>query len=582
MICGCDALAPRDNSDGGLSPVLLRLKNAYPDLSSGRFVVLADFESAEQAELLRCVDSSGAELGDNQPTIDITVTRNETGAGSVRCVFPTGSETLLLDGQRSEQLTLIRDWRNYPLLLISARTSADAVLEATICDGRGAEHGWRTRLRVGPRWSLHRIDLAEVADVVDPGDIRAVSFRPVASANPLILNLDDLILADNSREIQATDEPDGLYVRAAGRRIHIGAKDRFDLAFADGVISAWASGSPENLTVRSGLGPWPVALAEDWFAHRETLPAYDDATMFAHWGETIAATQRIVEAGSFRVQIAGEWRFIPTGGENPGEDPSFRWLYTIHGDGRVYVSLRCDPGGADWRKPLVGQAIALRGDRGFARVQIAASPQKSTPAFALLSRPGADRGDLLWVNSTPDHAAPSLFLSASDQSRDVMLTGQQRANGVVEFASLLLVWPPDLEAATDAEAPTLGYQRPLRLSIKTGQLVTDTPGDLNRDGFNESEGVYELAAADGVLRFHLLLPTATTERPRFRVNNTAGMKAWVYVGGRIIRETGRDAHDNLLFRIPPLGGVPVEIEVNARPEQTVPAFTRPPVTTQPS
>lgn len=582
FLFGCDALSPRDG-DGGLSPVLVRLKNAYPDLAGGRFVVLADFESAEQAGLLRCVDASGAEIVDNLPAIDIAVARNETGAGSVRCVFPTGAETILLDGQRSEQITLIRDWRGYALFLVSARASADAVLEMTICDGRGADRGWRSRLRVGPRWSLHRIDLAEVADVVDLADVRSVSFRPAVATAALTLNLDDLVLTDNAREIFATNAPGGLYVRAAGRRVHVGASDRFDLAFTDGVISAWTSGSPENLTVRSGLGPWPVALSENWRTQREALPAYDDAEMFAHWGESVAATQRIVETDPFRIQIAGEWRFVRSaGGENPAGDASIRWLYTIHSDGRVYVGLRCDPGEAGWRTPLVGQAIALRGDREFERVQTAGSPQKPALPFALLSRAGADRGDLLWVTSAADDAAHALFLSASDQSRDVLLTGQRPAVGVVEFADMLLVWPPDLDAAVDAQAPALGYQTPLRLSIKAGSLVTDAPGDLNRDGFNETEGVYELAAIDGVLRFHLLLPAATTERPRFRVRHTAGMKAWVYVGGRIVRETGRDIDDNLLFQIPPLGGVPVEIEVNARPERSAPTPTRPQAATQPS
>lgn len=581
---GCDAMQPAGRSDStGLSPVLVRLKETYPDLANGRFVVLADFEAAEQEKLLRVTDANGDEGDLAQPVIDITVARNETGAGSIRSDLPNPSAILRVDGVRSEQLALIRDWSAYQLLMFCTRASAESQLEIAIT-GAAPEQVWTSRIRVGPRWQVHRVDLADVAESVRLTDVRGISLHVVDNAGPLTLNLDDVVLADNSREILpypgiAAGE---LGVHSAGRRIHVASRDRFDLAFCDGTICAWTSESTQNLTVRSGLGPWPVALPADWQADHDNPPSYDDPAMFSALGEVAAASQRVIEATPYRAQIEGEWRFVR--GEMPASQtpPSFRWRYTVYGDGRVYVYVRCDPADAAWRSPFLGQAVALRGDRDFDRLLTPTSLKDPAPPYTLLSRHGRDRADLLWVTGTASDSIHSLFLSASDQRRDVAVIGEREANGTVEFADLLVIWPRDFESSVDAEPIARTYQHPAKLTARTGKIVLDRSGDLNHDGFNEAEGLYEVAALDGIARFDITQSRDGAERPRIRVGNTAGMKAWVYVAGRIVRDVGRDADDNLLFTVPPVGGNPIEIEVNARPETTAPMITRPTTTSQPS
>ena len=49
---------------------------------------------------------------------------------------------------------------------------------------------------------------------------------------------------------------------------------------------------------------------------------------------------------------------------------------------------------------------------------------------------------------------------------------------------------PDLKTANDALPYALDYREPAKITGAT--LVTDDPGDLNADGFNESEGCYVL------------------------------------------------------------------------------------------
>ncbi|MBL8877847.1 MAG: hypothetical protein JNG88_01905 [Phycisphaerales bacterium] len=583
-LLGCDALRPSNRggaADGSLSPVLVRLRDAYSDLVDGRFVVLADFETAEQEKLLRvaAVDGGASQL--EQPAVDITQSRNETGAGSVRCLLPDAAATVIFDGARSDQLSLIRDWGSYQLLLFNSRASQNATLQIDIAAGREADQHWTSRVHVGPTWQLHRVDLADVGESIDIHDVRSITLRAIESTAPLTLNLDDIVLADNARELSTAGPAAGdLGVRAAGRRTHVVSRDRFDLGFCDGLICSWTSESPDNLVVRSGLGPWPVTLAAGWHANRDAPPAYDDPRMYASFGEAAATAQKVVEATPYRVQIDGHWRFV-AGAASTDDMPAFHWRYSIYSDGRVFVHLRCDSAELPWPEEFVGQAIAVRADRQFHRFTGSNSADRASPTFTLLSRPGAQRADLLWIPSNPAEAGHSLFASSSDQRCESVICGEKTAAASVQFASQLVVWPRDMEAAVDAAPLARNYQQPPKISVLTGSLARDRAGDLNGDGFNEGEGTFELVASDGILRFRHSPPAAVPDRVRFSVHNTAGAKAWVYVSGRILRETGRDADDQLLFTLPVSQSAPLDVEVNTRPERAAPQITRPPATSQP-
>jgi hypothetical protein len=137
-------------------------------------------------------------------------------------------------------------------------------------------------------------------------------------------------------------------------------------------------------------------------------------------------------------------------------------------------------------------------------------------------------------------------------------------------AHLLRLWPWDIDAAPEADSFAADYQHPATLAVARGRVVTDTRGDLNRDGFNESEGCYELALAEGLLRFELQPGPFLRHGVIFRIRGTAGRRCWIYADGQIIARQGRDERGELLFGLPRPTGMPLGIEVNTLGESIRP------------
>jgi hypothetical protein len=152
----------------------------------------------------------------------------------------------------------------------------------------------------------------------------------------------------------------------------------------------------------------------------------------------------------------------------------------------------------------------------------------------------------------------------------VITVGDLEAATTLETAQLLRFWPWDIDAAPEGHTFAADYQHPAILEVARGRVVADAPGDLNQDGFNESEGCYELALGRGLLRFKFEPGSFLRHRPIFRVHGTAGRDGWVYADGRIIDRQGRDLADELLFALPHAVSVPLTIEVNTRPGSAPP------------
>ena len=567
-------LQPKSDG-GGLPPVLQRMQKAYPDdLASGRFVSLADFESRGQVLLFRTVGADGAEGQRQQPTTSILHARNETGAGSLAAVLEGPDDRLLFDGKRSEQLALIRDWRKYALLLMSIYGPPGGVtLEFGVQSGEETPVSWTQTISVRPGWNLFRFDVATIGDRVDLGDVRALSWRASQATARVDLYLDDIILADNTRHVLGEDAGTGeLYVLTRGRRIVVGVRDRFELAFADGLIVGWRDPGGENLADIGGLGPWPVPLAEDWFSQPDAPVAYDDPRLFAAWGKTVAAAQRLVEATAFRVVVEGRWRFGDAGESAPAAGqadarPGHTWRYVIYPAGQLCVSVRSEAPASGWAGPRVGYAMGLDGRRDFRRVTPpAADARTPAPSFVLMARPGAQRADLLWTWTKAGGLTRQRELVSADQRRLAVVAGDVEASPTVETAHLLRIWPGDIDAAPEGTGLAADYQNPAAITAMAGGLITDAAGDLDHDGFNESEGCYELAPVDGVLGFDFDPGRFPRFDPVFRVRETADRRCWVYARGRTVQPLGRDAQHNLLFTLGRVAGAPLGIEVNSAPQ----------------
>jgi hypothetical protein len=232
----------------------------------------------------------------------------------------------------------------------------------------------------------------------------------------------------------------------------------------------------------------------------------------------------------------------------------------------MYVRITSRAGAHAWPAPRAGFALALAGRQGFARVDSPARPAERDPTrFVLLSRAGSGREDLLWCPHAVALAEHSMELVSADARGLAILAGDAPGAQTLDSAHFLQLWPADLDGAPEGESLAADYQHPAVVTARAGRVLTDQPGDLNTDGFNESEGLYELAVDGGVLRFSFDPGRFVRHQPMFRVHGTAGMRCWVYADGQLIDALERDAAENLVFRWPRALSQRLNVEVHARP-----------------
>lgn len=574
VLVGCETLPPHDQAAagrGGLPPVLERLRRAYPDLESGRFVSVADFESPGQLGLFRAVDGAGNESGRPQPALSILRARDQTGVCSLKARVERPDDRVVCDGRRSPQLALIRDWRPYGLLLMSVYGPPEGMrVEFGVQSGATTPLTWTRTLHVRPGWNLIRLDVDTIGDYVDLSDVRALWWRVPQATGPVEFYLDDLVLTDNTRDVVGPGaEPEQLRVYTRGQRIHVVVPERFELAFHNGVLVSWREAGGPNLVDPGGLGPWPVPLPDDWADQAAAPVAYDDPQLFSAWGAAVAATQRIIEATTYRVIVEGVWRFGEDGADLQAPDAGERqhaghqWRYTIYPSGRVHVLTVTRPGPAGWPAPRVGYVLGLDARQGF-RTLTTAPAEVSARASALIlaRREGSQRADLLWTWPPRAGFARLRELISVDERRIALLAGDLPAADVVRCAHLLRFWPADMEGLPEALPLATDYQNPVLLQPTAGDVVTEVDGDADGDGYNEAEGCYELAASGGVLRFDFDPGVYLRFEPVFRVHGTEGRRCWVYARGRVLTTVGRDREDNLLFHLPRMTSTRTAIEVH--------------------
>lgn len=558
------------SGESALPPTLQRLQRFYPDLESGKLICLADFNAPGQEFIARVVSPTG-EPGDRaQPVISTQRARNETGPGGLEASLVAAGDRLLIDAVREGSPMFIRDWSAYPLLILSTwAADGGAIVELSIAAGEDLKQRYTRTITLRRGWMLHRIDLAEVAERIDLRDVRAIAIQPTVAQMPLRLAIDDIVLTDNTRPLLPVAEPGKLSARTEGKRTHIASAGRFDLAFADGVITAWtdANDARRNLTVRDGMGPWPVPLSEGWALQKDTPPAYDDPAIYSAWGQSVAAQQQVVELTPFRAVIRGTWRFAsPQTVSSPSDldsAPGHTWTYTIYPSGQVFVHIRSTPGPSGWRTPLVGNAVTISGRVDFTRVNLP-DARDGSPVCALWTRRGPGNADLIWAPHSAAAASKRMDLSSAGDARLATVLGDVDALDVVETAHLLRIWPTDLGGVPEALSIAGDYQSPARIETINGSVFKTAPGDLDGDGYNESEGCYELVPAGEILRIRFDPGARLRHGPVFRVRETVGRECWVYSEGKIIRNTGRDAAGNLMFELDRPVESAVRIDVNLK------------------
>lgn len=578
---GCGA----DSSDRPAAPVgraspsqsqqsIGAFTRAYADLRHGSFRILADCNAPAQAAWFRTLDAAGSETP-VQPAITARHSRDETGAHALEATFASVGDRLVFDGSRADPQSWTPDWTPYHLLLMSVRGPRDGVTFELILESRGHRSARRT-LFARPGWNLYRLDLLDFAEDVDLADVATLSWRIMNAATPVQLVIDDLILADNTRMLLGRGASPGagasegdLYAYLRGRRLVVGAAGRFELVFRDGLIRRWSVLGGASAAVTVGLGPWPIPLDAEWRTRADAPLGIDDGAVFSAWGPTVDAGQSVQEASPTRVVVRGQWRFMPLPGDDRGavreRRPGHEWLYVVYPDGRVYVRVGSHAAGESWPSSHVGWGVVLDGRSGVRCVlpEIGFGESRRIP-FVLALTPGAT--SLLWTPSDPAIAAGSRQFGSVDGLRLASIFGDRVATSDVSTAHLLRFWPPAALDLGTAEAVSGDYQQPARLTVEVGALRCDASGDGDADGFNESEGLYELVAEGERLRFQLDPGSWLRGQPRMRIANSRGRAADATIDDQPAAglHWGRDGQGNLLVTLPNVFDRPIVAEFTLR------------------
>ncbi len=543
---------------------------AYKDVSLDRYILLADFESPEQESLFR----NEPPYAPGKIAITRDQARSETGVASIKVTLYTSDQWLLAADSSEGRMTLPRDWTRFQILIFSVfspRKLGGFRFLARSGSGDLALTYEHPRIFLEMGWNLIRIDLGDLADHIDLGDVRAIQFGCNPLDTPVDLYLDDLILVDNTRDILKTParRAGDLYVQAKGRRMVVGALEQFELVFSKGRIIQWydLGHDPQrihNLVGAGSLGPTPVLVPQ---AGQDSPILLDDAAQWAPLGVSVQTIQNLREANTLYVVLEGEWRFGTFDAPANEQSPYHRWVYTIYRDGQVFVECQGVVGTERFHPPAVGVAFCCDGQLGFEENMVYLHPSDLTGTgpktnYAHYVRQASHQADLL-IAPYSLHALRSLR-NAHDP-RFCVLWSLPMLNDYFLFSAMLRIWPNQLDGRSAADATVIDYCQPLPLPVTTGSLVRNDPGDSDNDGFSEARGYYVLQLDNQWARARLERRPPSFFNPAFKIVRVHGQEVHVYVNGRPITDLYRDDEDNVIFALPPVPSNQLLLEVNARP-----------------
>lgn len=555
-VCGCP---PSGSGPGGYNPALAptadRMVAAYEDLASKRFQVIADFEDPAQATLFRrepARNPGGVELSTQQA-------RRETGVGSLRINLTDSSQRIIAADTPDGQWALHRDWTRFHLLLLSVYSPRKLTGFAfSVRSGTDVPLSYihpRTALNTG--WNLIRVDLGLMADQVNLADVRELKFWCDPLESPVELYLDDLLLVNNAQQVFGPTEPapGELYVRTQGQRLVVGAAERFELVFSQGLIRQWFDLSSDpamthNLTGGGALGPLPVLSA----GTAEAAPA-GEPQRWAGPGVHVTVEQALEEALPLRVVVRGEWRLGEADEPAHESAAAHHWLYSVYRDGRIYV---------EWSGPAgeAGSAVCCDPDAGFQRtiVDRATAEADGRDAYVLFSREERGRADLLFA---PFGSLPAREYTHPEDPRLCVLCPWPAAQERTSAAAMLRVWPADIDSPAQAGPMASDYRNPLPIAVDAGSLVRNDPGDLDGDGFSEGRGYFALQLDGSIAKVRVGGRQRMRFSPTFKLVGVANRDVWAYVDGRQI-ETYRDRQNDALFEVKGMITGEALVEVTSR------------------
>lgn len=525
-----------------------RLMQAYPDLLNGRFAVIADFESPGHEELVQCdTRSPKAECG-----VRRTGGRRETGRHSVELVAGSADDAVALNNLRAENWSLTRDWRPYDLLLLSVH-SPERGLDAIVQVAAGSS---ATRLSVESSvplkegWNVLRLDLEEIAEHLPLDDMQEIRMSVGGVDHLVRLQLDDIILTGNRRDLfgDSGNTEGRLYLQQVGRRWRVGAGGRFELTFANGQIVAWynLANDPnrlQNLVQGTTLGPNPLVLTES-----DTSESPPEAT------QSVVVHPQVLEVNSVRVVIASEWRRADDLEASLDQPPIRRWVYTIYPTGQVYVQVEYSISTLPRSDGRTGLAVTLATpDRGELQTYLAQRAESSAVDVPFATAHNSSgNASVLYVPAPVDPARVEMIEQLDEDQRRLSLV----AVGEGEFPMKepwqchVLLASTDELAAEEALARAIGFHHPPAPSLQLGSLVDQSGSRPNPNGFDPGSGCFVIDPDRGRVRLTIDGRESPLFFPAFRITNTGGRAAQVYVDHIVLDNFAITGQGDLVFQVP--------------------------------
>lgn len=547
-----------------------RLIQVYPELKSGRMLIIGDFEEPKHMELVHL--DAGSERA--SCVHDPKQGRRETGGGCVVFTAAGPDDAVVIDNANASQWYLKRDWRDYDLLLMSLRAPARGLFaEVTLSGGPAAQRlSTRASIPLDLGWNVLRLDLAEVAERIPLDDVQAIRIGVSGVTTPASLVIDDVLLAGNREDLlgDSAGSTPGLYVQRVGRRWRVGARgtgNDFELAFGSGQIVEWYNLASDphrvrNLVAGTALGPTPVVVD----------PATGAPSDFSFLGRAVVAQPRIVEMNAVRVVIESEWRFVDDARAGLGgldRRPFQRWRYVIYPSGQLYFTVESTAETDSWKGATLGLAVSMSPSSPGAaalRSGILEKDAQSPAAGAFVSVDLTDADAyLLYVPVAEGggmriHETPGGPTSGARGRLAIVAAGERPAGDVARWRGHLRVGAGAL-SEVDAAAQARQYVQGGSLRFEVGAPFESADGNPVAGGFDPNEGCYNVVPDNGRVRFVLDGAVRTAYSPVVRIKDTAGRDTWVYVDNLIFDRVSRDGDGNLIFQLPGRLDKPTRVEV---------------------
>ncbi len=547
VVCGCSLF---NRKPSGSATQFDRLMKAYPEMRSGRFAVIADFEDPAHMDLVQFISvSSKSSCG-----LDHRRGRPATGRSCVALTCGSDADTLVLNNEHAEDWYLKRNWRGFDLLLMSIHTPQPG-LRATIqiAAGSGPQRlTVESSIPLNRDWNTIRLDLAEIGEHLPLDDVQEIRIAFLGMKKPIRVAVDDIVLVGNRRDLfgDSKNESGELYVQQVGRRWNIGAGGRFELTLANGQIVQWYNLAEDpyrlqNLVQGTTLGPSPVALHP---------PDPNDGD-FAGFGTAVIVHPQLLEMNRVRIVLASEWRYVDQAATASIERRPFqRWVYTVYPTGQLYAGIEFTANTAAWSPGPLGLAVTMavsdERDMQTYTVSNADAASGAHPIFARIRNQPAD-SCLLFVPAFSD-PLPRFVTRRDKERRRVSMVAVRPMDDreVDSWACHLRISGNHDVSDEESAARALAYQQPDPPRLELGSFVRNADGRTISDGFDPAAGCWVIAPDRGRVRLYVDGRKQPAYTPAFQIINTENRQAQVYVNHIVFDRFDYDANRNVVFQLP--------------------------------